>query len=204
MSHRELDALHREHEHIVELVDVLTRQFDSLDRGGAPDWQILADLLDYLVEHPDSDHTRFEARLLQRLAQRAPSCEPLAAALLARHHQLMAEGLQLRRLVEGILSGQVVPRSRLVRLGQDFVRDYRELIQLENDELFPSLAHNLRASDWLELVTGRYWGGTPGDHALESGYESEYEMLCRSIQRQAGGEWPRLTASTHCPVCDDR
>lgn len=204
MSHREVDALHREHEHIVELVDVLARQFDSLDRGGIPDWQILADLLDYLVEHPESDHTRFEARLLQRLAQRAPSCEPLAAALLARHHELMTEGRQLRRLVQGILNGQVVPRSRLVQLGQDFVRDYRELIERENEELFPSLAHNLRASDWLELVTDRYWGKTVGDRTPESGYESEYEMLCRCIQRQAGGQWPRATTPTRCPICDDR
>lgn len=204
MSHRELDALHREHEHIVELVDVLARQFESLNRGGSPDWQIMGDLLDYLVEHPDSDHGRFETRLLQRLAHRAPSCEPLAEAFLARHNQLMAEGQQLQRLVEGILSGQVVPRSRLARLGHDFVRDYRELIQRENDELFPSLAHNLRASDWLELVTDRYWGGNLEDRAPESGYESEYELLCRCIHRQAGGQWPRVTTSTRCPVCDDQ
>lgn len=201
MSHRELDALYREHEHITELLDVLERQFDSLDHGGAPDWRILADILEYLVEHPDSDHDRFETQLLQRLAHRAPSYDDVADALLARHRQLMDEGMQLRRLIDGVLTGQVVPRSRLTRLGDDFIREYRLLVERENNELFPALERHLRASDWLELVTDRYWGGGSGDDS-KHGHDSDYEMLCRGIIRQAGDRWPPITTPTRCPVCD--
>lgn len=201
MSHRELNALYREHDHIVELLEVLERQLDSVDRGGAPDWQILADILAYLVEHPDSDHDRFETQLLQRLAHRAPSCGRVTEALMEQHRELMAKGFQLHRLVNGVLTGQVVPRSRLTQLGHDFIGDYRRLIERENGELFPSLVRHPWASDWLELVTERYWSGTIGDRS-ESEYDSEYESLCRCITRQAGDRWPPVTAAASCPVCD--
>ncbi len=202
MSYRELNTLYREHGHITELLDVLERQFDSLDHGGAPDWRILADILEYLVEHPDSDHDRFETQLLQRLARRAPSYDDVADALLAQHRQLMDEGLQLRRLIDGVLTGQVVPRSRLARLGDDFIRDYRLLIERENSELFPALARHLRPNDWLELVTDRYWCSASGP-GLEPGHDTEYETLCRCIIRQAGDRWPPVADPAHCPVCDN-
>lgn len=202
MSRRELDQLYREHRNICELLDILERQFDSLARGGSPDWEILSGLLEYLVEHPDSGHDRFEAQLLERLAQRAPSCSDLSHTLLESHRTLMANGRQLRRLVERAMNNEVMPRASITRLGHRFIREYRLLIVREHEQLFPALAQHLRESDWVELVTGRYWVGDLHGPP-QTRYESEYESLCRSIVQQAGTSWSSIGAdSTDCPVCN--
>lgn len=194
--------LYQAHHNLRELLDILERQCLSLGAGGEPDLEVMAELLEYLNDHPEQHHNDYEARLWRRLTWRAPDYDRLSAELAAQQEQVLAEGRRLQRLVEGILENQVVSRGDAATTGQRYVGAYRSLIAHEENEGLPALAAHLRASDWVELTTERHWCWGVGQ-PMTLPYETQYDSLCRSIVLRANQVWPPAAAShVRCPVCD--
>lgn len=200
MSRNTLDGLREEHRELRGLLAILERQLLSARDGGAPDFEVMAELLDYLGDEPERHHHRFEAHLLERLAKRDGGFQALAAELNAERERIATGGWRLQRRVGEVLDGLLVPRHRLARLGLRYVRRYQALMAREEAEAFPALERRLRAADWIEMVTACHWRcGLTAPRLDEPGYEA----LRRRIVREAGGFWPATVDQTQrCPVCD--
>lgn len=200
MPHNTLDGLREEHRELHGLLAILERQLLSTHDGGSPDFEVMAELLDYLGDEPERHHHRLEARLLERLGERAPHLANAAGALNRERGRVVTAGRKLQRMVSEVLDGLMIPRQRLTRLGLRYVHGYQALIAREETAVFPALEQHLRASDWLELVTACHWRcGLTEVHPERS----EYAVLRRRIVHEAGGLWPvGVDAAQRCPVCD--
>ncbi|PWG60936.1 hemerythrin domain-containing protein [Sediminicurvatus halobius] len=201
MSQHPLDVLHEEHRQLRGLLAILERQLFSTHDGGSPDFEVMAELLDYLADEPEHLHHRFEARLLEALAQRRPELTGLSAELGRARGRIATGGRKLQRLVSEVIDGLLVPRQRLARLGLRYVRSYQALMAREEAEAFPALERDLRPADWIELITACHWRCGLSSPPLD---EPGYDALRRRIEHEAGGFWPAGTATDlRCPVCDD-
>lgn len=200
MSRNTLDGLREEHRELRGLLAILERQLMSTGDGGSPDFEVMAELLDYLGDEPERHHHRFEARLLECLCRRDGGFTRLAAELNTERGRVATRGRRLQRMVGEVLDGLLVPRRRLARLGLRYVLGYRALMAREEAEAFPALERRLRAADWIELVTACHWRcGLTAPRLDEPGYDA----LRRRIVREAGGFWPAAVDRTRrCPVCD--
>lgn len=200
MSQHTLDGLHEEHRELRGLLAILERQLLSTRDGGSPDFEVMAELLDYLADEPERHHHRFEARLLEALAQRKPELADLASELGRARGRIATGGRKLQRQVGEVLDGLLVPRRRLAQLGLRYVRSHRALMAREEAEAFPALERELRPADWIELITACHWRcGLTAPPLDEPGYDA----LRRRIVHEAGGFWPAGTATDlRCPVCD--
>ncbi|MDZ7811377.1 MAG: hemerythrin domain-containing protein [Arhodomonas sp.] len=157
MEHGAVDALRDEHRQLDALLAVLDRQLEGIGDGGSPDFELMERGLDYLCEHADENHHRFEARLLERLAERDPGSRRLTHALKGQRRRLLRDGRQLGALIGQVLAGRAVA-TRLLAAGTRYLAAYHALIAREEREAFPALRYHLHASDWITLVTSCQWG----------------------------------------------
>jgi hemerythrin-like domain-containing protein len=199
MSNITLALLRDEHRILRQLLDILEHQIAGIEQGHSPDYDIMAELLDFLVEHPDRCHHALEDRLCERLLTRRPDLRDQVERLNRDHRNLARRGRRLRRLVAEVVDGLIVPRSHLGRSGRRYLNGYREHMEGEETQVYPLLEAELRASDWVQAVTAYEWAGTPLDTALAG---REYHALHARIVAGAGGTWPGGgAAGDRCPVC---
>jgi hemerythrin-like domain-containing protein len=196
MNNTTLTLLRDEHQTLRRLLDILEHQINGIEQGHSPDYAIMAELLDFLVEHPDRCHHALEDRLCERLLTRRPELREQIELLNRDHRNLTRLGRRLRRLVADVIDGLIVPRSHLGRSGRRYLNGYREHMEREEARIYPLLEAELRAADWVQAVTTYDWASSTLDAALAG---REYHALHARIVAGAGGTWPG--PGDRCPVC---
>lgn len=200
MSPTVLTRLREEHRRFRELLDILARQFDSLDAGCQPDIAVMVDLLDHLSGVTQRHHEHFEDQLLNRLIARAPRHGPVVAALRDRRRRALARGGQMLAMAKAVQDGNIACCDPIVRAGRHFVSRFRTLLYHEENGIFPLLVESLQPSDWVEITTHCHW--LCGMQAEPWG-GGGYAMVAQRLHQRASDTSPSGPSSVErCPVCD--
>lgn len=196
-----LDRLQQDHKQINELLQILERQFRSIGRGDRPDYELMHQILHYLTHYPDRYHHVVEELLFERLASRQPAAKPVLHALHDQHDRLTQAGSALRSQVNDVLNGLTLIRAELLQRGRDYLRDYREHLEYEEQFIFPWLDGELTGADWLALTTTFAWHTDP---LYADEVATEYRLLSERLRSM--GAYPAETDNEYqrtCPACSD-
>lgn len=171
-----LDSLALDHKRLRRLMFVLRAELDRFDRDEVPDYERLLTLLDYIGDYSDQWHHPAEDRAIGYLDLEAIDANTRAAIeqVRAQHKELPEATASLRRDLEAVMAGHVIPRQRLEDDASAYLRLQHEHLRIEDEVLFPALEKYLTPEQLAELdrsVTA------PDDPLFETRETERFERL---------------------------
>ncbi len=151
-----LKRLHTDHARTSQVLRVLEQQMDRFSSSdGAPDFGLLRELVEYVVEYPDAIHHPLEDRLFGYLLGKGatPAEERLVLSNLDQHVEIKAGTRKLLTDIRAILNGSVMPADQLRMDVAAYVDLQRAHMLIEEGQLFPLATRLLSADDWARLET---------------------------------------------------
>jgi hemerythrin-like domain-containing protein len=150
MSHL-LDRLVEDHRRLARLLDLLDGLLDQFRDGEEPDYELMCELLEYMIDYADQVHHPSEDLIFERLMASPEHGHDVLRRLMQQHVALGKVNRRFRELVEGIVHEEVLRRDEVEELGRDLVAMLREHMRLEDEEAFPLARAALSEADWAEL-----------------------------------------------------
>lgn len=176
--HSTLDRLRRNSINLRHLLEVLDRQLRALQRGHAPDYPLMRDILYYLSRMPNRCQYRCEDMVYERLLRRWPDVAASLKRLPAVRQHLSDRGHRQLALTEAVLDEATVSRSSLYALGRDFVGAYRTHLRRVEQALYAPAENILTAADWLVIETELHWRDDPlGGEQVEAQYQNLQDRI---------------------------
>lgn len=156
MSRNLIARLHRDHERLAHVLEVLERVADGLGDPMQPDEiDMLANIVDYVVEYPDAVHHPLEDRVFSRLLQAGLSetQRTVVETNVEQHVALLKATQTLARDIETALdadtgSASAHPTSELKAHVVAYTNLQREHMSREEHHLFPLAEQVVQAEDW--------------------------------------------------------
>jgi hemerythrin-like domain-containing protein len=148
-----LGRLNEDHSRMVKVLDALEQALD-VDEHDDVNWSLVADIISYLQEYPDTVHHPLEDQLFDRVLDKGltPAERELVHFNLAQHAEIIGATQKLEREINSILRDIVVPFDQL----REHFKRYLELQRLhmrnEINHLFPLAERLLAEEDWREVA----------------------------------------------------
>ncbi|CAG4883361.1 conserved protein of unknown function [Georgfuchsia toluolica] len=147
----EIAKLKEEHGNFRKLLNLLETQLSLFHHEEQPDYQLMTDILHYMIRYPDHFHHPREdvifSCLLERDSHAARSVEELA-----RQHRVIAEsGTRLHENLESVIAGALMPRQMIEAPGLLYITYYRTHMDREENNLFVLAEQLLRDEDWKTI-----------------------------------------------------
>jgi len=173
-----LETLREDHVNLSALLRLFEKQLEPFEAGEHPDYELLSDVADYCLNYPDLRHHPMEDAVLEKLRDVDPDAAARVGDLEAHHEALRELTRRLLAAIHQILNDAEVDRQAVVKLAQDFLRNYRNHIDAEDSDFFPAAEAALSEVDWAEVANNVAELEDPlfGDKVAE-----EYQMLHRAI-----------------------
>jgi hemerythrin-like domain-containing protein len=134
-----LHRLHRDHEHLDQVIDLLERHVDAFHVGEPIDFELIAMVLEYLADYADRVHHRVEDQLFAQLQDRRDEIGATVRQVMQQHPHLSSRTRQFQGTIEGIVHDAVVTREELEQQARGFIGLQREHLRLEDTRLMPHL-----------------------------------------------------------------
>jgi hemerythrin-like domain-containing protein len=174
-----------EHANFLRLLDLLDAEIRVFHEGGRPNYDLMLDIVYYLIHYPDRFHHPKENAAMEKLVQKAPDCGSLASDFTHEHKVIAESGAALHEQLQGVVAGAMMPRAAVEGSAAIYAAYYRRHMAREEKELFPRTERSLEAKDWAAIEKAVPTEKDPlfGDHP-----EARYAVLERQIARAAGWE----------------
>jgi len=194
MTDRIVTVLREGHRRAEALLDTLERQLAGIRDDDTPDYELMLQVLDYLVGEGRSGRLMaLEDRVFAWTADNRPNLRLPVASLRRQHRHLHCRGRALADAVTQILDGQLVSRARLLRAGRRFVEAYRIHLRQEEARAFAPLDTGLSAADRRKLMA---------ELSPELDTDDGFQDLLDRLVTQAAGYRPWTGGpDARCPVC---
>jgi len=148
---RLLDQLQQDHRHLSRLLDLLDTLLDQFHAGNEPDYELMAEMLEYLESYADQVHHPTEEVIFARLLEFGEEMRRPIDVLVHQHVLLSQLNKRFRQALEGIVHGEVLLREDVERLGRELVSTLRKHADLEEAEVFPFARERLSEADWRAI-----------------------------------------------------
>jgi hemerythrin-like domain-containing protein len=169
-----------EHRAFGALLGLLERQLESFHKGEAPNYEMMLDVVDYMVDYADRFHHPGEDLVFAKLAERVPSAGDSVRELTREHSEILRSGRELTGGLEGVIHGSVTLRSTIEEQAQRYLDTFRRHMYAEEQGLFLAALEHLSKEDWISLEREAKRGQDPlfGERP-----EQRYSALRREISR---------------------
>ncbi|SEG11381.1 hemerythrin domain-containing protein [Oceanospirillum linum] len=173
-----MSQLHLDHLSLSRLLDVLKDKLVSLKAGENPDYQLILDVITYIVDYADAHHHPLEDQIYDYAIQQYPSSKQALAEVAAEHKQIRDDTREFQQLIESILMDSVVSMDIFNQRLEDFICRQYDHLNHEEGKIFPMLEKLLQGKDWLNLQVKLQTREDPlfGDNVAE-----EYKRLYKSL-----------------------
>jgi len=190
-----LDEWHDEHRRFSHLLDILGKEVATFHAGDDPDYELMRDIVQYLLHFADRFHHPREDVAFSRLAERDPGMRMVVTRLLQEHRVIARAGAELLRRLDEIEADVVVSRAAIEASAATYLLYYRHHLGTEEAQILPRAATLLTPEDWTAVTAAVPTGPDPlfGKQA-----EAGYETLRRHIEREA------RHLATRAPVRDSQ
>lgn len=146
-----IKKMYEEHAYIGRVVAVLEQQTEYMAEGDAPDYPLMQDIVDYLIDFPDLVHHKKEDVVFAKLLDRNDQLDAIIKEIEEEHKLISSKGHEICTLLEDIVLETVVSRDQVVRQLMQYIDLYKNHLSKEEKELFSLAAHTLSAKDWKGL-----------------------------------------------------
>ena len=137
--HPVLHRLHRDHEHLDQVLDLLERHVDAFHDGEPIDFELIAAVLEYLADYADRVHHRLEDQVFAPLLDRSDELGAVVRQVMQQHPHLSSRTRQFQYTIEGVVHDAVVTREELEQQARAFIGLQREHLRLEENRVLPRL-----------------------------------------------------------------
>ena len=144
-----LRALRREHANLVQLLELVDREFDGRE---TPDLVLLRGILDYFLTYPDQYHHPKEDLIYRALCRHDPALAPVIGDLEAEHEELAIATREVSDALDRACRDGAGSETGMRRLGRAFVDLYREHMIKEEREFFSEAERCFTTEEWIDLA----------------------------------------------------
>lgn len=171
--------LHQEHVNLTRLLDMLDRKIEKLRDGTHPNFQLMADVVDYVGGYADTYHHPREDRMFEFFKGRDAAADELMSTCEQEHVELKHQSTHLSEVIEGVLhDATVVPLEQLVDQLEAFVKREKAHLDFEESKVFPALEKLASEKDWSALDEQL---PTPADPLFGAKQSEEYRELYNAL-----------------------
>ena len=167
---KSIDIIHNEHRALAATLQAMRVVLDGIrDQGRAPDFALLASLIEYITQVPEKiHHPKEDDYLFASLRKRTTTLTPLLDRLQAQHRQ----GAILIGELQGALIHYLAHGPEAFAGFDEKVRQYLEFtwehLRAEETELLPQARQLLTAEDWTQIdeafeANRGPWSGPTGE-----------------------------------------
>lgn len=146
-----LHRLGEDHRRLARLIGLLEGLLDRFHDGDEPDYELMAELLEYMIDYSDQVHRPCEDLVFERVLQKTNQGHDVLHRLMLQHQALAQLTRRFRESMEGIVHEEVLPRDEVEVQGRELLAALRTHMILEDTEAFPIAAETLTAEDWADL-----------------------------------------------------
>ncbi len=173
-----MNDLHQDHQHISVLLTILKNKLATLEVGSLPNFNLMADVVGYLIDYGDLYHHRKEDILYALICDRYPQTAVSLSQQLAEHDELKTLTTDLKASVDRALIDSPLPLSVFVKQLKRFVDKQSHHLNHEETRVFPLIEQHMTASDWRSLRRDLpCWNDPLPGGSLEERYNKLYEAM---------------------------
>jgi len=146
-----LNRLGEDHRRLTRLMVLLEGLLDRFHAGEEPDYELMAELMEYMTDYSDQVHHPSEDLIFERLLEKPEQGHDVLRRLMRQHEALTQLNRRFRESLEGIVHEEVLRREEVEQQGRELLSTLREHMRLEDNEAFPIAVDALSNEDWAEI-----------------------------------------------------
>lgn len=161
-----LNQLRLDHANMARMLHVLQLKQKTLALGERPNFQLMREVVDYILSYMEGFANPLEQICVERLEGKAQEHLPLMEQMAADYRELKPRLQQLSSDIDMILMDHILPMDRFAADLKAYLEAHRAYLRREREGLFPLIEKHFSAEDMQELRS-----------ALPEGAERELERL---------------------------
>jgi len=152
-----MTRLDQDHVRLARLLDLLDGLLDRFHEGDEPDYDLIAEMLEYMVSYADGIHHPTEDLIFRRVLDKGAEQRDVFEVLMHQHAVVGQMNRRFCQTLDGIVHEEVVRRDEVETQGRELVATMREHLALEDREAFPIARARLDQTDWdaVEAIAPR-------------------------------------------------
>jgi len=146
------NQLRRDHANMARLLHILVLRHKNLKQGERPDFHLIREVVDYILEYMDGFIMPLERLYSEHLLAKDPEAEALSRRMGEDYQALRKRLNLLSKTLDMILMDAVVPMERFIEDLKTYLDAHIAYLKLERDQLFPFLREQLTDAQQKEFL----------------------------------------------------
>lgn len=143
-----IDRLLRDHRNMMQLLRILESEVAQFRSAGAADFDLLFQIMDYIINYPDLYHHLEENAIFLRLKLRGSMSTAQLNKIRHEHEEMAAQNRRLAAAFHNLEQGRDVPTQWIAELVDSCVSMTFGHIKEEEERYFPQA---------MDLIDGETW-----------------------------------------------
>ena len=183
----EIFKLRKEHLNFKRMLNLLEEQLDLLHKGEEPNYQIMADILCYMIEYSDVSHHPREEAIFSLLAERDSTTERDVIEITQQHHTIGEAGSNFYKKLENLINGEseIMQMDEIETPGRVYVSILRSHMEKEEQSLFTTAERLFNDEDWRKIKSDMHI--CISDPIFGKNVEERFSFLCNQLSRNDSG-----------------
>lgn len=169
-----LTQLRRDHANMARLLHVLSLKHKTLDAGERPDFQLMREVVDFILDYMSGFTIPLERVCGEHLVAKAPEAGDLSHRLASDYHDLNERLKRLSQDLDMILMDAVLPMDRFAADLKAYLDSHRAYLRAEREELFPLISVHFDDDDLKRLAESLPEGAEAELNRLQEAYPELY------------------------------
>ncbi|EHJ93126.1 hemerythrin domain-containing protein [Vreelandella boliviensis] len=161
-----LNQLRLDHANMARMLHVLQLKQKTLVQGERPNFQLMREVVDYILSYMDGFAAPLERVCVERLQTKAPEHLELTEQMANDYRELKPRLQRLSNDIDMVLMDNIIPMDRFADDLKAYLEAHRAYLRHEREGLFPLIDEHFSQEDMEELR-----------QALPEGAEQELERL---------------------------
>ncbi|WP_040185999.1 hemerythrin domain-containing protein [Halomonas fontilapidosi] len=172
-----LKQLRQDHANMARMLHVLQLKQKSLEKGERPNFQLVREVVDYILDYQEGFTRPLEKVCTERLKELDPSSVEVTERLARDYRSLQSRLKQLSNDLDMILMDAVVPMDRFAADLKSYLESHRAYLRDERELLFPLIQKNFNDQDLDALAAALPEGAQAQLERLQEAYPELYAEL---------------------------
>ncbi|MFQ3786836.1 hemerythrin domain-containing protein [Halomonas sp. A29] len=180
-----LTQLRQDHANMARMLHVLQLKQKALAVGERPNFQLVREVVDYILDYMEGFTVPLERVCSERLQALAPESKELTERLSSDYQALRPRLMQLSNDIDMILMDAVVPMDRFAADLKAYLDAHRAYLRDERELLFPLIGDHFDDHDLERLAQALPEGAAAKLERLQEAYPELYAELRETAESTA-------------------
>ncbi|APE32586.1 hypothetical protein BOX17_12840 [Halomonas aestuarii] len=172
-----LKQLRQDHANMARMLHVLQLKQKTLAEGARPNFQLVREVVDYILDYQEGFTQPLEKVCTERLKELDPSSVEVTERLAKDYRSLKARLKRLSNDLDMILMDSVVPMDKFSDDLNSYLESHRAYLTDERELLFPLIRENFSDEDFKALQDALPEGAQDQIARLQEAYPELYHEL---------------------------